>query len=152
LVALVSTHASAAPWIVTNPVNIEGDLYTDGGLLETYPIKYVNKCQADITVIVGFDQEHFSFIPQKNGNLLQYLANLIDIGRFNSINSILTKQLIENDSGVIAIANPMHITFIDFIIKKLLMMDSDKVLILQILFIKHILKIFKKKISHHNSK
>ena len=106
--------ASAAPWIVTNPVNIEGDLYTDGGLLETYPIKYVNKCQADITVIVGFDQEHFSFIPQKNGNLLQYLANLIDIGRFNSINSILTKQLIENDSGVIAIANPMHITFIDF--------------------------------------
>lgn len=106
--------ASAAPWIVTNPVDINGDLYTDGGLLETYPIKYVNKCQADISVIVGFDQEHFSFAPQQNGNLLQYLANLIDIGRFNSINSILTKQLIENDSGVIAIANPMHITFIDF--------------------------------------
>ena len=35
--------ASAAPWIVTNPVNINDELYTDGGLLETYPIKYINK-------------------------------------------------------------------------------------------------------------
>ena len=53
--------ASASPWIVTNPIKINEDLYTDGGLLETYPIKNINAVGADMTLILGYDQEHFTF-------------------------------------------------------------------------------------------
>ena len=105
--------ASASPWVISNPVEIDGEQYADGGLLETYPVKHVNKCDADITVIVGYDQEHFKYISGDNRNLLTYLANLIDIARFNSLNTHKLKELI--DSGkVIGIANPMTMLFVDF--------------------------------------
>ena len=35
--------ASASPWIISNPVEINGIPYTDGCLLETYPIKHIHK-------------------------------------------------------------------------------------------------------------
>ena len=48
-----------------------------------------------------------------NRNLLTYLANLIDIARFNSLNTHKLKELI--DSGkVIGIANPMTMLFVHF--------------------------------------
>ena len=105
--------ASASPWVISNPVDIDGEQYADGGLLETYPIKHVNKCDADYTVIVGYDQEHFKYVSGDNRNLLTYLANLIDISRFNSLNTHKLKELI--DSGeVIGIANPMTMLFVHF--------------------------------------
>jgi len=105
--------ASASPWVISNPVDINGEQYADGGLLETYPIKHVNKCDADFTVIVGYDQEHFKYVSGDNRNLLTYLANLIDISRFNSLNTHKLKELI--DSGeVIGIANPMTMLFVHF--------------------------------------
>lgn len=105
--------ASASPWIITNPVKIRDQLYTDGGLLETYPYKYLGKCKADITLIVGYDQEHFQFLPAKNENLLEFLATLIDIARFNSSNNQLTKEYIKR-SDVVSIANPMDVSFVSF--------------------------------------
>lgn len=105
--------ASASPWVVTNPVKIDGDMYSDGSLLETYPVKFIHKCKADITVIVGYDQEHFSFVSRDNGNILTYLANLIDISRFNSVNTCKLKEIIKDES-VVALANPMTVLFTDF--------------------------------------
>tara|TARA_B100000524_G_scaffold348480_1_gene253339 strand:- start:2539 stop:3423 length:885 start_codon:yes stop_codon:yes gene_type:complete len=105
--------ASASPWVITNPKKINNCLYTDGCLLETYPIKYVDKTNADLTVIVGYDQEHFNFVPSKNSHLLEYLATLIDIARYNSNNTIKMKKLIESPD-IIKLVNPMKISFIDF--------------------------------------
>ena len=105
--------ASASPWVVSNPVNIDDEMYADGGLLETYPIKFIDKCNADITVVVGYDQEHFSFIKRENDNILTYLANLIDISRFNSVNTHKLKEIIKQDN-VVALANPMSILFTEF--------------------------------------
>ena len=62
--------ASASPWVISNPVDIEGEQYADGSLLETYPLKHVGECGADITLIVGYDQEHFSYKSGDNRNLL----------------------------------------------------------------------------------
>ena len=102
--------ASASPWVVSNPVKIDDQLYADGGLLETYPIEFIDKCDADITLILGYDQEHFNFISRENDNILTYLANLIDISRFNSINTHKLKEIIKQDS-VVALANPMTVLF-----------------------------------------
>mgnify|MGYP006086965541 FL=1 len=105
--------ASASPWVVSNPVSIEDSSYADGGLLETYPIKHINKCDADITLILGYDQEHFNYISGDNANLLTYLANLIDIARCNSVNTQKLRDIIDTED-VVAIANPMTLLFVDF--------------------------------------
>lgn len=105
--------ASASPWVVSNPVNIDDVSYADGGLLETYPIKHIHKCDADITLILGYDQEHFNYISGDNANILTYLANLIDIARFNSMNTHKLKDIID-EGDVVAIANPMTLLFVDF--------------------------------------
>ncbi len=105
--------ASASPWIISNPVKINNQLFTDGGLLETYPLKNVKKCNADLTVIVGYDQEHFNFIEADNSNLLEYLATLIDISRFNSNNTIKMREII-SDENIIKLSNPMKVSFLEF--------------------------------------
>mgnify|MGYP001204221792 FL=1 len=105
--------ASASPWVVSNPVTIDNNTYADGGLLETYPINFIDKCDADITLIVGYDQEHFKFINRENDNIFTYLANLIDISRFNSVNTQKIKEIIKRED-VIALANPMTLLFTDF--------------------------------------
>ena len=107
--------ASASPWIVTNPIKINDDLYTDGGLLETYPIKNINAVGADMTLILGYDQEHFAFESNNNSNMLEYLANLIDIARFNSVNTEVVRNFIKNKKeDLICLPNPMKVSFVDF--------------------------------------
>lgn len=108
--------ASASPWIVTCPTEIDNIKYTDGALLEAYPLKYINKCNADLTVIVGYDQEHLKYKSYKSDDLLNYLANLIDIARFNSLNTLRLQELIKNtdQNKIISIANPMKILINDF--------------------------------------
>ena len=86
--------ASASPWVISNPVKIEDELYADGGLLETYPIEFIDKCDADITLILGYDQEHFNFISRENDNILTYLANLIDISLPNLSLSVPTYYVV----------------------------------------------------------
>jgi len=107
--------ASASPWIVSNPIKINDQEYTDGGLLETYPIKNINAVGADMTLILGYDQEHFSFKPANNTNMLEYLANLIDIARFNSINTEIVKSFLKNKKeDLVCLPNPMKVSFVDF--------------------------------------
>lgn len=104
--------ASASPWIISNPVTIDNIPYSDGCLLETYPIKHIHKCNADITLIVGYDQEHINYIDYDNSNILTYLANLIDISRFNSKNIECMRELLKNEN-VIGLANPMKLLISD---------------------------------------
>lgn len=105
--------ASASPWIITNPMKIDEELYTDGCLLETYPLKYINKCEADLTIVVGFDQEIINFVKPKCDNMFAYLATLIDIARFNSTNKLEIIELIKNNK-CIPIINTMTILITDF--------------------------------------
>jgi len=88
--------ASASPWIISNPKTIDGVLYTDGALLETYPIKNVNPKKVDHVVIVGFDQEIVQFEKPDTSNMLYYLAALLDISRFHSENSLRIKELVKS--------------------------------------------------------
>ena len=107
---------SASPWIITNPIEINNVKYTDGALLESYPIRYIDKCNADLTVIVGYDQEHLKFKSYKSEDIISYLANLIDIARYNTQNILKLRELINNtdQNKIISIANPMKILFNDF--------------------------------------
>lgn len=105
--------ASASPWVLSNPIEINNKIYTDGSLLETYPIKYVDNSGADLVIIVGFDQEVVNFEKPNCTNLIYFLVTLIDIARFNSINS---KKIVEYiEKGIcIPIINPMTCLFTDF--------------------------------------
>lgn len=104
--------ASASPWCLTNPVEINNKLYTDGSLLETYPIKYINN-DADITIIVGFDQELVNFEEPNCENLIHLLVTMIDITRVNSKN---TKKILKHikKGTCIPIINTMNCLFTDF--------------------------------------
>ena len=105
--------ASASPWIISNPVSINKVLYTDGGLLETYPTKHILSSKADLIVIVGFDQEIVRYIEPECSNILIYLASLIDITRFNSLNSVNIINYVK-EGKCIPITNTMKCSFMDF--------------------------------------
>lgn len=107
--------ASASPWVISNPQLIDNIYYTDGGISETYPIDRVLKenLECDLRIIVGYDQEHFNYKGNPTNNLLEYLASLIDIARLYQVNTLKTKELVEN-CKCIPIINPMEVSFADF--------------------------------------
>ena len=105
--------ASASPWIISNPVLINDTLYTDGGLLETYPTKNILTSTADLIVIVGFDQEIVRYLEPDCSNILVYLASLIDITRFNSLNTLNIINYVK-EGRCIPITNTMKCSFMDF--------------------------------------
>lgn len=105
--------ASSAAWALVNPIKINNNLYSDGCLLETYPIKYVDNSEADLIIIVGFSQEVNNFELPECDNIINFLISLIDIGRFNSINYQQIINYVENNR-CIPITNPMNCSFIDF--------------------------------------
>ena len=74
--------ASSSPWIITEPVIIDNAAYIDGGLLDTYPIRDLKYSKADIIVFVGFDPHHDYISNGIGNNMLEYLAHLIDILRY----------------------------------------------------------------------
>lgn len=105
--------ASASPWIVAPPVEVENHLYIDGGLLQTYPTEYVEKSKADIKLLVGLDTTHTNKIGMAGQNMLTFLARLIDISRLNHNN---IKELPKNltNHGVIHVENPLDYPFLEF--------------------------------------
>ena len=105
--------ASASPWIISNPISINDILYTDGGLLETYPTKNILTSTADLIIIVGFDQEIVRYIEPECSNILVYLASLIDIARFNSLNTLNIINYVK-EGRCIPITNTMKCSFMDF--------------------------------------
>tara|TARA_B100000795_G_C22767122_1_gene426187 strand:+ start:635 stop:1603 length:969 start_codon:yes stop_codon:yes gene_type:complete len=105
--------ASASPWILCPPEEINSNLYTDGGLLQVYPIENLEESNADLKVIVGFDESHLLKHGLEGNNIFTYLARIIDICRNNSINIWRIKNLI-NEEKLIHILNPVQVDFIDF--------------------------------------
>lgn len=74
--------ASSSPWIISRPTLVEQSYYTDGALLETYPLKNVKDSKADYIVVVGYDPTHDHISNGLGENMLEYLAHLIDILRY----------------------------------------------------------------------
>ena len=108
-------YASSNPWIVAAPVSIEEDVYTDGALLETYPIKYITESQADLIVIVGYDEQHFQKSEfEETHNMIYYLARLIDICRNNNTNIEQTKEIITHNKNLVLIESPMKVDTLCF--------------------------------------
>ena len=107
-------YASSNPWIVASPVKIEDDIYTDGALLETYPIRYIEESKADLIVIVGYDEEHFEKSEfENNDNMILYLSRLIDICRNTNINLEKTKEIIKSEN-IVLIDSPMKVDVLCF--------------------------------------
>ena len=73
--------ASSSPWIITRPQEIDGHQYTDGGLLENFPISYCENSKADLKVLVGYDSLYEDLKSDGGENLFTYLQSLIDISR-----------------------------------------------------------------------
>ena len=105
--------ASASPWIISNPIKINDILYTDGCLLETYPTNHILTSKADLIIIVGFDQEVVQYLEPRCSNILVYLSSLIDITRFNSLNSVNIINYVK-EGRCIPITNTMKCSFMDF--------------------------------------
>ena len=76
--------ASSSPWIISRPTLVEQSYYTDGALLETYPLKNVKDSKADYIVVVGYDPTHDHISNGIGENMLEYLAHLIDILRYKT--------------------------------------------------------------------
>ena len=106
--------ASSNPWIVSSPVKVDENIYTDGALLQTYPIEYFKDSPADLKVIVGYDETHFQKYSSEGENMIYYLARIIDICRNNNINIKLTEQLLEEQEDIILINSPMKIDTLTF--------------------------------------
>ena len=106
--------ASSNPWIVASPVEVEEKLYTDGALLETYPIKYLEESEADLKVIVGYDETHFEKFYEDGKNMLFHISRIIDICRNNNINIKVTKDLLEEHPEIIKIDTPMNVDSLYF--------------------------------------
>lgn len=105
--------ASASPWIIAPPLTIDNHLYTDGGLLQTYPIKNIKTSQADIKLLIGLDTTHTNKIGMAGTNMITYLARLIDISRLNNSNIHKLQHYIHK-YNVIAIENPLDFPFLEF--------------------------------------
>ena len=108
-------HASACPWIISPPHHLEGDMVTDGGLLEIYPTQMVGKTDADLTVLVGYDSTKNIKTGDTGSNFLAYFNRLIDISRCYLPNITEVRSLFESlgDRGVV-IDNPMTVHYLDF--------------------------------------
>lgn len=105
--------ASGTPWIISSPVEINGEIYTDGGLLQLYPIEYIDDSKADIKLIIGYDDAHFYKYSNEGDNILYYLARIIDICRTNNQNMKYAKKIIKKNDVVI-VDNPIKVDFLRF--------------------------------------
>lgn len=108
--------ASGSPWIITSPVVIDNASYIDGGLLETYPIRDLENSKADIIVIVGYDSSHDYISNGIGGNMLEYLAHIIDIMRYQRHQDTkITLDIIKDMKNVHFIPTTVHTSnFLDF--------------------------------------
>ena len=106
--------ASSNPWIVSAPIKVEEQIYTDGALLQTYPIEYFKDSPADLKIIVGYDEQHFEKYSNEGNNMLFYIARIIDICRNSNENIKITEQLLEEQKDIILINSPMKIDTLTF--------------------------------------
>jgi len=110
--------ASASPWIITPPQAIDSKLYTDGGLLDNFPIKMIDESKADLKIILGYDDSYEDISTEAGENIFTHLQNMIDIGRKTHYKNV-TEKILNSDLIVIPLED--KVDFIEFnenIIKK----------------------------------
>lgn len=72
--------ASASPWILTKPTVISGVSYTDGALLQQFPLKNIGSIDCDFIMIIGVDSEYFKHMYSNIGNnLFNYINKVLDV-------------------------------------------------------------------------
>jgi len=72
--------ASASPWILTQPTVIEGISYTDGSLLQQFPLKNLKSVECDMVMVVGVDSEYLKYMYSDIGNnLFGYINKVLDV-------------------------------------------------------------------------
>ena len=72
--------ASASPWILTKPTVISNVSYTDGALLQQFPLKNIGNINCDFIMIVGVDSEYFKYMYSDIGNnLFNYINKVLDV-------------------------------------------------------------------------
>ncbi|MHB1952781.1 MAG: patatin-like phospholipase family protein [Sulfobacillus sp.] len=104
--------ASASPWIVVPPQEIGGRLFTDGGLLENFPLKYVGSIEADIVLIVGYDPI-YEDLPFKTGdNIFTLVQGIIDVARRKHYQEV-TQTVLSHPEWV-RIPNVIQTDFLNF--------------------------------------
>ena len=103
--------ASASPWLIVPPVTINDQIYTDGGLLETYPFHNIKNSTADIKIIIGFDESNDIPKYKSNTNILSFIMRLINICRYNHHNISNAEKFI-NDNNIIKIDTQVNANFI----------------------------------------
>ena len=109
--------ASSSPWIITQPVKVNNTIYCDGGLVDTYPIKYFKPKEFDYVIILGYDKNHHNMMVNRGdcNSILNYLNGIIDVCRSYSVNMRKVKQYKKlNINNVIFIDNPIHCGLIEF--------------------------------------
>ena len=107
-----------------NPVQHQNDLkevvydfygskkFSDKQCASIYQNIYSNKDnQSYLQSLIDFEFDKYKL--SDINNLLEYLANLIDIARYNSQNTYKVKQLLL-DPKIISIVNPMKLSFVNF--------------------------------------
>lgn len=104
---------SSSPWILSPPCKINNTYYTDGGLLELYPSKYILNSKADLIVIVGYDSNYNKLTGDIGNNIFTYLERIIEVSMYTNIqknidfinNLHLNKLLIVENTSNIDILN-----------------------------------------------
>ena len=106
--------ASASPWILSRPSMINNNLYTDGGLIELYPLKYIdNTHNVDITLLLGYYKD---IIPRKKKykSITDFISDIIDICRLQLHNSEKIKNMLLEKNKYIMIENTHLVDYLDF--------------------------------------
>ena len=106
---------SSSPWILSPPCNINNIMYTDGGLLELYPSKYIYTSKADIIVIVGYDENYNKLEGSIGDNIFTYLERIIEISMYKNIKTNINyiHKLIDSHN-IVLIPNKMNIDIMNF--------------------------------------
>lgn len=103
--------ASASPWILVPPVIINDQIYTDGGLIETYPFQNVNTSDSDLKILIGFDEDNNIPKYNKHNNVLSFILRLINVCRYNHNNIKYATKFI-SDNNIIKIDTCVNANFI----------------------------------------
>ena len=110
--------ASASPWILSPPVEINNYEYSDAALLDLYPLKYLENSDATYKIIIGYNKNQFIKKGDSGDNIYTYLNRLMDISSNYSKQDQYTKII--NDKDVILIENTSNIEPFNF--------DNDNIL------------------------
>lgn len=109
--------ASASPWILTCPTVINNTSYTDGSLLQQFPIKNIGKVDCDKVLIIGVDTKYFKHMYSDIGsNLFGYINKVLDVLylQCNLENYLKIKEFDHNSDKVYIAKYDLNFSPLDF--------------------------------------